>query len=184
MATKKTRRAKPKTQARKTNPHPSRTSAKRAAARRPRRRRNPSLNPGSLIENLAFAGLGAVATDVLYTFVPQVGGGQLVQLGIKGAVAYGTGVVAKKFFGVSDKHAEMIAIGGGVAVAKDAINGFVLPTIQGVIGPRPVAVAPSAAPKTLKGLGDMVTVRRGAYDPYYGSTPGFGDIVTRRPINY
>jgi hypothetical protein len=174
----KTRRAKPKTTARKSNPvhRPKRALARRTT----RRRRNPGefLSAGSLVENMA--------TEILYGFIPPVGG-TLVQMGIKGGVAYGTGYVAKRFFGVNAKHAEMIAIGGGVAVVKDAIYQYVLPTVNSVIGPRPVAVAPNAVPAKagLKGLGDIVTTRRGAYDPYYGGTPaGLGDIVTRRPYAY
>jgi hypothetical protein len=186
----KTRRAKRKTTARKSNPFLRPT---RRAARRFTRRRNPAsareiggLNPGTLIENVAFAGAGAILTDTLSAMVP-VSGGPVVNLGVKAAVAYGIGVAARKGLGVSKEHAEMLAVGGAVAVAKDAINQYILPIFGNVFAPRLVAVAPNAVPGKagLKGLGDIVTTRRGAYDPYYGGTPaGLGDIVTRRPYDY
>jgi hypothetical protein len=190
MATKKkARRAKTsKAVARKSNP----ATGKKLwpiAKRFTRRRRNPGpeLSFGSIIENVGFAAAGAFATDALTAMVPYNPGG-IVSLGIKAGVAYGVGWGVRRFLGVSAKHAELMTVGGMVSVGKDAINDYVLPTINNVIGRNtPVQVAQVAQPARagLKGFGDIVTLQGGGYDPYWGSTPaGLGDIVTRRPLNY
>jgi hypothetical protein len=68
---------------------------------------------------------------------------------------------------------------GVAAAAGNLLNNYGL-TPQALLAPKP---QPVAVVKKPNGMQDIVLLRPGSYDPYYGTTPrlGLSDIVTRVP---
>lgn len=145
-----------------------------------RRRRNPSFN-FSILKDAGVAAIGSGLTTVVRSFVPINVGGALGDAGLTAAVAYGLGVLTDKF--ISGGHGKMITIGGVAVAVNNLLNNYGLAPQQ-LLAPRPQPVAVKVATPT--GMQDIVALRAGTYDPYYGTTPrfgpvGMGDIVTRKP---
>lgn len=154
-------------------------------ARRSRRRANPSMGGGLIAEGVGLAA-GSALTQFTTGMIPQIGGpGALADAARTAGVAYLLGMAAGKLgFG---KYSRLITLGGMALAGGKLINSFLLPAATSVFQPK----KPEAKNN---GVGDIVTVPRGTFDTYYGSTPyfntptpsGMGDIVTvpRRAVNY
>ncbi len=205
MATKKRRSTKRRTTtARRPNTTAATHHKKRRSTRRPTvhashhrkvtRRVNPSRrkryvrNPlgGLLSKAVGLAG-GIAAVGVLQQFVPPIGGASVFAVaGRQAAIGWGAGELMKRF-GIFRNYADEVKLAGVALGVGTLINAFLLPTISGFL--RPAAPAPKKA-----GMNDIVTLPRGSYDSYYGSTPqfntnpgsGMNDIVTlpRRQYGY
>lgn len=160
-------------------------------ARSRRRRPNPGLGGGVISEALTLAGAGAL-TQFIVSLIPPIGGSSAqADAGRTAGVAYLLGLLAQKIgFG---RYARLITLGGMAVAGGKMINSFLLPAATSVFQPKPKATT-NGNTAAANGVGDIVTLPRGTWDDYYGSTPGFrtpsasgmGDIVTvpRRVSGY
>lgn len=130
-----------------------------------RRRRNPSLGGGVLKRGLVVAA-GGMLTQTVVGFIPQWGGASpLADIGRTLAAAWLCGFGVEK---AGYRHyADDITL-GGIAVVGAKIIGWA----KGYLTPQLAALK--------GGVSDVVTLQRGQYDSYYGSTPvvGMGNVVT------
>ena len=130
-----------------------------------------------VFEGATVAIVGMAVTDFLQGavtgFLPDLGGGGLVKIGVRLGLAYAVGAGAEKFgFG---KYANLLAIGGAVGAAQDALRTFVggggllFPSGQTAVLPPGRAMVPASMTGDDAGVNDIVYV-----DPNYGS---LGEIV-------
>ena len=128
--------------------------------RRATRRRNPS---GKLLPLVIGAGISQIGASLI-----PFGGGPVVEA-VKVA---GVGWLLEKFLGrtapsVFGEAKEGGMIAGGVLL----FNAYLAPTLSGAVR----SVIPGGAKQGVngigRGVGDLVTLPAGNYDPYYGTTP-------------
>lgn len=157
------------------------------ARRRRVSRRNPVTGTIARAIPLAasIAGLG-----LLQGFIPPIGGSSPIISAVRQAATGYLAGTAMSRFGIMSKYAEDVKLAGVALGVGTLINAYVLPTVSGFLRPA----APAARPAARAGMGDIITMPRGSYDSYYGSTPSFNtnpgsgmnDIVTlpRRQYAY
>ena len=178
MATKRRRKAarpattprRKTTTRRRSNPTVFSSSRKRATRRRRSvaRRRNPST--GGLLSQAAGLAAGITAVGLIGSFIPPIGGvSPFAVAGRQAATGYLLGEGMQRF-GVMRQYASDVKLAGFALGVGTLINAFILPTVSGFLRP-----APKAQPATngANGMGDIVTLPRGSWDDYYGSTPMF-----------
>lgn len=93
-------------------------------------------------------------------------------------------------FGVMRAYAPEVKLAGFALGVGTLINAYILPTVSGFLRPAPKAATNGNG----NGMADIVTLPRGEWDDYYGSTPqfrtnpgsGMGGVVTipRRTTGY
>jgi hypothetical protein len=155
-----------------------RVNGRRGKRTTARRRRNPSALGGlGLLKDGAVVAVGSMATTFARGLIPFSAGGAIGDAFITGLVGVGLGELAARF--ISQPVGKLVTLGGVAAAANTALTNYNL-TPQAIFGPRPAPAPVKAVPA---GMRDIVALRAGAYDPYYGTTPrvGMGDIVTRPP---
>lgn len=158
-----------KTTRRKTNPT-SYASKRRSIATRSRRR-NPST--GSLVSNAIGLAAGITAVGLAQTFVPPIGGvSPFATAGRQAATGYLLGLGMEKL-NVMRAYANDVKLAGFALGVGTLINAFILPTISGFLRPAPKAQPATNGNGAANGMGDIVTMPRGEWDSYYGSTPMF-----------
>lgn len=160
---------------RKSNPTPYASTKRRSVTRSRRRsvsrRRNPST--GGLLSQAAGLAAGITAVGLLGSFVPPIGGNS--PFAVAGRQA-GTGWLigeAMQRFNVMRAYANDMKLAGFALGVGTLINAFILPTVSGFLRPAPKAPQPVANGNATNGMGDIVTLPRGEWDSYYGSTPMF-----------
>lgn len=135
-----------------------------------RRRHNPSLSGGILQRGIVVAA-GGMLTQAIVGFIPQIGGASpLADIGRTLAAAWLAGAGVDKLGGrYGARYAQDITLGGIAVVGAKMIGwarSYVMPKLQAVAG---------------KGVSDVITLPRGSYDSYFGSTPtgmrGLDDVV-------
>lgn len=185
MATRKRRRSAPaaskrrKTTRRKTNPtiYTSRSRRRSVATRSRRRsvsrRRNPS--GGGLLMQAAGLAAGITAVGLAQTFVPPIGGVSPFAVAARQAAAGWLIGEGMQRFGVMRAYANDVKLAGAALGVGTLINAFILPTVSGFLRPAPQ----QQAPRGNGGVGDLVTLPAGNYDPYYGSTPRISNAPVR-----
>ena len=137
---------------------------RRSIARRP----NPST--GGLLTQAAGLAAGITAVGLLGSFIPPIGGASpFAVAGRQAATGWLVGEGMQRF-GVMRAYANDVKLAGFALGVGTLINAFILPTVSGVLRPAPKA-QPVASDSN--GMGDIVTMPRGSWDPYYGSTPAF-----------
>lgn len=112
---------------------------------------------------------GGMLTQAIVSFIPQIGGASpLADIGRTLAAAWLAGAGVDKLGGTyGRKYAQDITL-GGIAVVGAKVIGWA----RSYVGPKLQAIAGA-------GVSDVVTLPRGSYDSYYGSTPaGMRDVVT------
>ena len=133
-----------------------------ARSRRYGRRRNPS---GKLLPLVIGAGISQIGASLI-----PFGGGPFIEA----AKVAGVGWLLERFLGrtvpsVFGEAKEGGMIAGGVLL----FNAYLAPTLAGAVR----SVMPGGAAKSNgvsgigRGVGDLVTLPAGNYDPYYGTTP-------------
>lgn len=144
-------------------------NGKRHATRR--RRRNPSPFAGTgILKDAFFVGIGAGGAIAVQNMINIQFGGALGNAAILAGIGYGLGLGVEKLAG--REAGRMVALGGVSAAVTSLMNSYGL-NIQNLISPKPVPAAKA-------GVGDIVALPRGAYDPFYGSSPnlsGMRDIA-------
>lgn len=115
-------------------------------------------------------------TDFAQGLVPFAFGGALGKIAVRLGLAYALGVAAEKF-PMTRKYANMLAVGGAVGAAQDAIRlfmggGLTASPVAGQLPAGRVAL-PASATGDDQGMGDIVGVLQG-----WG---GLGEIVG---VNY
>jgi len=124
---------------------------------------------------------GMAALGLLQAFVPPIGGSSVFVVAARqAALGWGVGYGMKRF-GILPGYSDDVKLAGFALGVGTLLNAFVLPTVSGFLRPSPKPAATNG-----NGMGDIVTLPRGSYDSYYGSTPiyatnpgsGMGDIVT------
>lgn len=126
------------------------------------RRRNPS---GKLLPLVIGAGISQIGASLI-----PFGGGPFIEA----AKVAGVGWLLERFLGrtvpsVFGEAKEGGMIAGGVLL----FNAYLAPTLAGAVR----SVMPGGAAKSNgvsgigRGVGDLVTLPAGNYDPYYGTTP-------------
>lgn len=180
MATRKRRTARPAARRKPTTPRKRRTnptvfsSSRKRVTRRRRsvaRRRNPST--GGLLHDALGLGGGALATNVLVSMLPPIGGASAFAVaGRQAAVGWGLGELMRRF-GIMPGYANLVKLSGATAAVVTIANNYLMPTISGFLRPAPRQSSDS------NGVGDLVTLPAGNYDPYYGSTPKIGGVPVR-----
>lgn len=165
------RRANPVRRRRRTNPVRRRRSV--------RSRSNPALK--GIIESSIAAVAGMAITDFAQGLVPFAFGGALGKIAVRLGLAYALGVAAEKF-PMTRKYANMLAVGGAVGAAQDAIRlfmgGGLTATPQVGAGGVPGRVAmPAQFTGDDQGMSDIVGVP--------ANWGGLGEIVgTNFPPSY
>lgn len=141
-----------------------------------RRRRNPSFDVGTLKDG-AIVAVGSMATTFVRGMVPFSAGGTLGEVGLTFGVGWLLGEVAKRF--INPSVGRLVTLGGVAAAASNALNAYNL-TPQAIFAPKPPVKAVPA------GAGDIVLLKGGQYDPYWGRTggtpTGMRDIVAVPPM--
>lgn len=163
-----TARRKPTTVASSKRRNPTRRIASgRKYARRKSIRRNPAAT--GLLKNAVGVAGAMAALGLLSAFVPPVGGNSIYAVaGRQMALGYLAGEGMARFR-VLPAYANDMKLAGFVLGAGTIINALVLPTVSGFLRPAPKA----DTKKESNGMGDIVTLPRGSWDDYYGSTPNF-----------
>lgn len=182
MATTKRRRSttaaskRRKTTRRKTNPT-SYASKRRSIATRSRRRsvsrrRNPST--GGLFAQAAGLAAGITVVGLAQSFIPPLGGvSPIATAARQAATGYLLGEGMQRF-GVMRAYAPDVKLAGFALGVGTLINAYILPTVSGFLRPAPKAQpATNGNGASANGMGDIVTMPRGEWDSYYGSTPMF-----------
>lgn len=172
------------TRRRKANPHSKRRVTVRVNGRHHRkhhavarrRRRNPSILAGTGVVKAAItASVGGLTTQFVRNLIPIQFGGAFGDAGITAGVAWLLGLAAGKFLGA--ETGKWVAVGGVTVAATNLLQSFNL-TPQALLSPAPKQVGG-------KGVGDIVALRGGQSDPYYGRTgglpAGMRDIVGVAP---
>ena len=180
MATKRRRRSataattkRRRTTRRKSNPTTYASTKRRSITRSRRRsvsrRRNPSTGmfAEAGTEALILVGLG-----LLSPLLPPIGGiSPLATAGRQAGLGYLLGEAMERFnfgrvYGRSVKKIGLLM--GGVTL----VNAYIAPMVAGFLRPAPKA-QPATNGNSANGMGDIVTLPRGEWDSYYGSTPMF-----------
>lgn len=144
-----------------------RIASGRKYARRKSLRRNPAAT--GLLKNAVGVAGAMAALGLLSAFVPPVGGNSIYAVaGRQMALGYLAGEGMARFR-VLPAYANDMKLAGFVLGAGTIINALVLPTVSGFLRPAPKA----DNKKDSNGMGDIVTLPRGSWDDYYGSTPNF-----------
>lgn len=146
-----------------------------ARRRRVSRRSNPALK--GIVESSIAAVAGMAITDFVQGLVPIQFGGALGKIAVRLGLAYAIGVAAEKF-PMTRKYATMLAVGGAVGAAQDAVRlfmggGLLSAPQQSAQLPAGRAMIPASATGDDQGMGDIVGVPQG-----WG---GLGEIVG---VNY
>jgi len=165
-----TARRKTATTRRRTNPTVFSSSRRRVTKRRRSiaRRSNPST--GGLLTQAAGLAAGITAVGLLGSFIPPIGGASpFAVAGRQAATGWLVGEGMQRF-GVMRAYANDVKLAGFALGVGTLITAYILPTVSGVLRPAPKA-QPVASDSN--GMGDIVTMPRGSWDPYYGSTPAF-----------
>jgi hypothetical protein len=180
----KMRKRKSSTRRRK-NPSPAarkrvtiRVNGRRGRRTTTRRRRNPGLTGGfSTVTDAIYAAAGGMATTYVRSLIPFTAGGVVGDAAITAGVGFALGELIARFAG-KPNIGKMVTLGGVAAAAGNLLNNYGL-TPQALLAPKPQPVVV----KKPNGMQDIVLLRPGSYDPYYGTTPrvGLSDIVTRVP---
>ena len=145
----------------------SASSRKRYTRRRRSARRNPAAT--GLLKNAVGVAGAMAALGLLSAFVPPLGGNSIYAVaGRQMALGYLAGECMARFR-VLPAYANDMKLAGFVLGAGTLINALVLPTVSGFLRPAPKA----DNKKDSNGMGDIVTLPRGSWDDYYGSTPNF-----------
>ncbi|MFN0108546.1 MAG: hypothetical protein ACKVZH_06795 [Blastocatellia bacterium] len=185
MATRKRRTARPAARRKTTstasrkrrNPSTTFGSRRRAVATRSRRRsvarrRNPST--GGLFAQAAGLAAGITAVGLLGSFVPPIGGASpFAVAGRQAATGWLIGEGMQRF-NIMRNYANDLKLAGLALGVGTLINAFILPTVSGIFRPASRQQASDS-----NGVGDLVTLPAGNYDPYYGSTPKIGGVPVR-----
>lgn len=130
------------------------------------RRRNPAAT-GLLKNAIGIAG-GMAGVGLLGMFVPPIGGNSpFAVAGRQAATGYLAGEAMQRL-GILRAYANDVKLAGFALGVGTLINAFVMPTVSGFLRP-----APKADKSNSNGMGDIVTLPRGSWDDYYGSTPNF-----------
>lgn len=184
MATKRRRSAtaaattRRKTTRRKSNPTTYASKRGRAMTRRRSsvsRRRNPST--GGLLSQATGLAAGITAVGLLGSFIPPIGGvSPIAVAGRQMATGYLIGEGMQRF-NVMRAYASDVKLAGFALGVGTLINAFILPTVSGIFRPAPRMQAQPV--QQAEGMGDLVTLPAGNYDPYYGSTPKIGNAPVR-----
>jgi len=154
--------------------NPSTTHASTRSRRRSvSRRRNPST--GGLISQAFGLAAGITVVGLAQGFVPPIGGvSPIATAGRQAGTGYLLGWAMKKTsFGA--KYASDVQLAGVALAAGTLINAYVVPIFSSFLRP-----APKAQPQSSAGVGDLVTLPAGNYDPYYGSTPRIANAPIRQ----
>ena len=137
--------------------------------RRSRRRSNPS---GKLLPLVIGAGISQIGANLI-----PFGSGPVVEA-VKVA---GVGWLLEKFLGhtapsVFGEAKEGGMIAGGVLL----FNAYLAPTLSGAV--RSVMPGSGGVKGIGRGVGDLVTLPAGNYDPYYGTTPRVSAAPGAQPV--
>jgi len=137
--------------------------------RRTARRRNPS---GKLLPLVIGAGISQIGANLI-----PFGSGPVVEA-VKVA---GVGWLLEKFLGhtapsVFGEAKEGGMIAGGVLL----FNAYLAPTLSGAV--RSVMPGSGGVKGIGRGVGDLVTLPAGNYDPYYGTTPRVSAAPGAQPV--
>jgi len=169
-AARPTARRKTTTTKRRTNPTVFSSSRRRVTKRRRSIARRPNPSTGGLLTQAAGLAAGITAVGLLGSFIPPIGGASpFAVAGRQAATGWLVGEGMQRF-GVMRAYANDVKLAGFALGVGTLINAFILPTVSGVLRPAPKA-QPVASESN--GMGDIVTMPRGSWDPYYGSTPAF-----------
>ena len=137
--------------------------------RRTARRRNPS---GKLLSLVIGAGISQIGANLI-----PFGSGPVVEA----AKVAGVGWLLEKFLGhtapsVFGEAKEGGMIAGGVLL----FNAYLAPTLSGAV--RSVMPGSGGVKGIGRGVGDLVTLPAGNYDPYYGTTPRVSAAPGAQPV--
>lgn len=168
------------------------TTSRRTSRRRVARRRNPST--GGIFAQAAGLAAGITAVGLVQGFIPPIGGVSPFAIAARQAATGWLVGEGMQRFGVLRNYANDVKLAGFALGVGTLINAFILPTVSGFLRPAPKAQAATGNGASANGMGDIVTLPRGEWDDYYGSTPmfrtnpgsGLGGVVTipRRTTGY
>lgn len=133
------------------------------------RRRNPS---GKLLPLVIGAGISQIGASLI-----PFGGGPFIEA----AKVAGVGWLLERFLGrtvpsVFGEAKEGGMIAGGVLL----FNAYLAPTLSGAV--RSVMPGSGGVKGIGRGVGDLVTLPAGNYDPYYGTTPRVSAAPGAQPV--
>lgn len=130
--------------------NPRRRRVKRTVSRR-RYRRNPVSFRGApairpVLNDVGYAALGFMSTKIVGGFVsPYLAfGNPLINLAVKGGVAYVTAWLVSDFF-AGKKNFTPILIGGMAEPIQELVNVYVSPMLPGIIPAAPLSAYPGMA---------------------------------------
>lgn len=182
-----------KRRTRRANPSVFSSSRRTARRRSVSRRRNPAT--GGLLKQAAGLAAGITAVGFAQGFVPPIGGMTPIAVAARQAATGFLVGEGMQRFGVLRAYAPDVKLAGFALAAGTLINAYILPTVSGFLRPasKPVAATGNGNGNG-NGMNDIVTLPRGEWDDYYGSTPqfrtnpgnGMGGVVTipRRTTGY
>ena len=140
-----------------------------------RRRSNPSSLVGiGLLKEGTAAAFGSMATTFVRGLIPIQFGGAIGEAAITALVGIGLGELTNMVFKSDKNIGKAVAIGGISAASSNLLTNYGL-TPQALLAPRP---QPVLVKKGVNGFGEIVSLRGGGNDPYWGATRGMGEIVT------
>ncbi|OQB32222.1 MAG: hypothetical protein BWY07_01981 [Candidatus Hydrogenedentes bacterium ADurb.Bin170] len=146
---------------------------KKANPSKPRRKRNP-FNTGIVAEGAKLAVSGAVigfaqpwVRSIVGRFLPS---GKIADAGVTLATSYGLAALAK-FTPYTRNWERSIQLAGWSIVAAQVVSSFVVPWASQVANSLNLSGASGLGRMRRRGMGDLVSLPAGKYDPYFGSTP-------------
>lgn len=155
-----------------------------------RRRRNPGAlgSVKGLFTGATFVAIGVVGTQFAAGFIPVLPFGNWGVLAAKAGAAYGVGMLAHKFAGVSQQNATLMTLGGLAGVVQDAFDLF-RQKFPGVLQAAAVQVSgtpatsgppPASTGATSNLYGDSlndIALFGGSGGGMWGRGSGMGDMV-------
>jgi hypothetical protein len=116
---------------------------------------------------------GITAIGLVQSIVPPIGGVSPFAVAARQMATGWLVGEGMQRFGILRAYANDLKLAGAALGVGTLINAFILPTVSGFLRPAPKAQPATGNGANANGMGDIVTMPRGEWDSYYGSTPMF-----------